>query len=77
MAAIKPGDISVRTVYLVDCRVCCEAVEPDAQDGIGGGFSTMERARQAKKDHIAEHARGEWDRTPEAEEINPYLRYNG
>ena len=54
------GDIKITTVYLVDCKICCEAVEPDAMDGLGGGFKTMERAREARRDHMDEHRRGEW-----------------
>lgn len=77
MAKIRLSDISITTVHMVDCKVCCEAVEPDALHAIGGGFRTMEEAREARRDHLAEHDRGEWDDTEKREEINPYLRYNG
>jgi hypothetical protein len=60
VAKIRPADVSITTVHLVDCKVCCEAVEPDALNTISGGFPTVEEARQAKRDHIAENDRGEW-----------------
>ena len=77
MAKIKPSDVHITTVHLVDCRVCNEAVEPDAINAVGGGFPTIAEAREARRNHLAEHDRGEWDSSSLTEEINPYLRYNG
>lgn len=60
MAAIRRSDVTVRPVFQVDCKVCNEAVEPDAPDTINGAFTTREAADRAKQNHLEEHERGEW-----------------
>lgn len=60
MTAIRGAEVTITPVYLVDCRVCREFVEPDAAETINGGFQTRAAAAEAKRNHLQEHANGEW-----------------
>jgi hypothetical protein len=57
---IPAGEVAIKRVWMVDCAVCCEAVEPDAPNTLYGGFPTAAKAAEAKRNHLEEHARGEW-----------------
>lgn len=60
MPKIPSGKVKITKVFLVDCGACCEAVEPDGLHTLGGGFTDIEKAREAKRNHLEEHERGEW-----------------
>jgi hypothetical protein len=57
---IPARKVKITRIWLVDCAVCGEAVEPDSLDGLSGGFRSARAASAAKQNHLDEHARGQW-----------------
>lgn len=60
MAAIRRSGVTIRPVWQVDCKVCNEAVEPDALNTINGAFTDRDEAAEAKENHLEEHKNGVW-----------------
>lgn len=60
MARIPASKVTIRRVWVVDCEVCGEAVEPDAADTVNEGFLSPGRAAEVKRNHLEEHEAGAW-----------------
>ena len=55
---VQPAEVTVTRVYLVDCAVCGQTVEPAEEDRLRGGFASPAGARQALLDHLEDHYKG-------------------